>query len=40
MFVRLNPKFGAKFAIIWGNEHFKRGLEVFNAVLLLNPEPE
>jgi hypothetical protein len=38
-FVRANPKFGAKLAIIWKNEHSKRGLRVFNAFFVLNPEP-
>jgi hypothetical protein len=37
-FVRPYPKFGAKLAIIWENEHFSRGLQVFNAFLVLNPE--
>ena len=37
--VSLNPKFGAKLAIIWGNEHFERGLRIFNAFYVLNPEP-
>jgi hypothetical protein len=37
-FVRPNPKFGAKLAIIWVNEHFERGLRVFNASFVLNPE--
>jgi len=37
-FVRPNPKFGAKLAIIWENEHFLRGLRVFNAFFVLNPE--
>jgi hypothetical protein len=37
-FVRPNPKFGAKLAIIWENEHFWRGLRVFNAFFVLNPE--
>jgi hypothetical protein len=37
-FVRPNPKFGAKLAIIWGNEHFQPGLRVFNAFFVLNPE--
>ena len=37
-FVKPNPKFGAKLAIIWGNEHFQRGLRAFNAVFVLNPE--
>jgi hypothetical protein len=34
-FVRPNPKFGAKF---WENEHFQRGLRVFNAFFVFNPE--
>jgi hypothetical protein len=37
-FVRPNPKFAAKLAIIWQNEHFYRGLRVFNAFFVLNPE--
>jgi len=37
-FVRPNPKFGAKLAIIWENEHFQQGLQVFNAFFVLNPE--
>jgi hypothetical protein len=37
-FVRPNQKFGAKLAIIWQNEHFQRGLRVFNAFFVLNPE--
>jgi hypothetical protein len=37
-FVRLSPKFGAKLAVIWQNEHFLRGLRVFNAFFVLNPE--
>jgi len=37
-FVRPNPKFGAKLAIILGNEHFELGLQVFNAFFVLNPE--
>jgi hypothetical protein len=27
-FAKPNPKFGAKLAIIWENEHIKRGLSV------------
>jgi hypothetical protein len=30
--------FGAKLAIIWENEHFLRGFQVFNAFFVLNPE--
>ncbi len=37
-FDRPNPKFGAKLAIIFENEHFYRELRVFNAVFVLNPE--
>ena len=37
-FVRPNPTFGAKLAIIWENEHFQRGFRAFNAVFVLNPE--
>ena len=37
-FVRPNPKFEAKLAIILENEHFYRELWVFNAVFVLNPE--
>jgi len=37
-FVRPNPKFGAKLAIIWENKRFSRGLPVFNAFFVLNPE--
>jgi len=37
-FVRPNPKFGAKLAIIWQNEHFLPGLRVLNAFIVLNPE--
>jgi len=37
-FVRPNPKFGAKLKMIWKNEHFKRGLRIFNAFFVLNPE--
>jgi len=37
-FVRPNPKIGAKLAIIWGNEHLKRGLRIFNAFFVFNPE--
>ena len=32
------PKFGAKSAIVWGNEHFQRALRAFNAIFVLNPE--
>ena len=35
--VRPNPKFGAKLAITWGNEHFWRRLLVFNPFFALNP---
>ena len=37
-FVRPNLKFGAKLATIWENEPFWRGLRVFNAFPVLNPE--
>jgi hypothetical protein len=37
-FVRLNPKFEAKWSIIWGNEQFLRELPVFDAFFVLNPE--
>jgi hypothetical protein len=37
-FVRPNPKIGAKLAIIWGNEHYRQGLPVFNAFFVLNLE--
>jgi len=37
-FVRPNPKFEPKLAIIWENEHFYRGLRGFNAFFVLNPE--
>jgi hypothetical protein len=37
-FVRPISKFGAKLAIIWENEHFQRGLRVFDAFFVLNPE--
>jgi hypothetical protein len=37
-FVRPNPKFGAKLAIIWENEHFLQELWVFNTFFVLNPE--
>jgi hypothetical protein len=37
-FVRPNPKFGAKLAIIWQNEHFLRGLQGLNFFFVLNPE--
>jgi hypothetical protein len=37
-FVRPNPKFGAKLAIIWENKHFSRGLRAFNAFFVFNPE--
>jgi hypothetical protein len=37
-FVRPNPKFGAKLAIIWENEHFYPEHRVFNAFFVLNPE--
>ena len=33
-----NPKYGAKLAIIWENEHFYRRHRVFNAFFVLNPE--
>jgi hypothetical protein len=36
--VRPNLKFGAKMAIIWENEHFKRELRVFNAFFVRNAE--
>jgi hypothetical protein len=36
--VRPNPKFGAKVATIWKNEHFYRKLRVFNAFFVLNPD--
>jgi hypothetical protein len=35
-FVRPNPKFGAKLAIIWQNEHFYPELWAFNAFFVLN----
>jgi len=37
-FVRPNPKFAAKLATIWENEHFQPELRVFNAFFVLNPE--
>ncbi len=37
-FIRPNPRFEAKLAIILGNEHFYLELRVFNAVFVLNPE--
>jgi hypothetical protein len=37
-FVKPNPKLGAKLAIIWENEPFKRELRVLNAFLVLNSE--
>jgi hypothetical protein len=37
-FVRPNPKFGAKLAIIWENEHFLREFRVFNVFFVPNPE--
>ncbi len=37
-FIRLNPKLEAKLAITWENEHFKRGIQVFNPFFVLNPE--
>ena len=37
-FVRPIPKFGAKLAIIWENEHFEREFRVFNAFFVLNLE--
>jgi hypothetical protein len=37
-FVRANPKFGAKLAILWENEHFQREFRVFNAFFALNLE--
>jgi hypothetical protein len=36
--VRPNPKFGAKLATIWENEHFQPGVRVFIAFFVLNPE--
>ena len=38
-FVRANPKFGVKLAIIRKNEHFSRELRVFNVFYILDPEP-
>ena len=37
-FIRPNPKFAAKLAIVWENEHSYRGLQVFNAFFVINPE--
>jgi len=37
-FVRPNPRFEAKSAIILENQHFCREPWVFNAVFVLNPE--
>jgi hypothetical protein len=37
--VRPNPKFAAKLATIWENEHFQPGLRVFNTFFVLNVEP-
>jgi len=34
----LNPRFEANLAIILENEHFYRELQIFNTVLVLNPE--
>lgn len=36
--VRSNSRFGAKLAIIGGNEHFQIELQVFIALFVLNPE--
>ena len=38
-FVRPNPRFGTKLAIIWQNEHFLQELRIFYAFFVLNPEP-
>jgi hypothetical protein len=37
-FIRPNPRFGAKLAIILEDEHFYLELWGFNAVFVLNPE--
>ncbi len=37
-FIRPNPEFRAKLAIIWENEHFQREFRVFNAFFVLNLE--
>jgi len=38
IFVRPNPKFGAKLAITWENEHFSEDFWPSNAFFVLNPE--
>ncbi len=37
-FVIPNLKVGGALAIMWQNQHFLRGLRVFNFVLVPNPE--
>jgi len=37
-FVRPNPKFGAKLAIIWGLSIFNENFGCFNAFFVLNPD--